>query len=365
MFFRTNLELLNGQSDHLNAIQKQIIEDAIAYDIDAIEQLTLPNPKNEDEVGGGVFEFYRAENSSPPDSLEALRQSYIIDALAAIQGYIHVGHVRSLERRGVWDSVKNLRNIINHPCPQNRYNGDGNAYWHGVLRGRTPITQAEIGSCRSGVSNGIVYYYKSGFGSQILTEPQGFLALTSINDTSSRPVTKEAVVDYVKKLVNEAIQKNRRILVEKKEFNNVFQLAAFTILNPLGLTKEHLSNQEWFDMSTHLEALIYLMKRRGLDADTALAEIKDLNQQQVMGISDGLKRADVIGLKQFQILTLRDLHKHGLTSDHLRNQNWFNSNECRIELVVLIKDRHISADDAMYELQRQRQQSLHILQFTN
>jgi hypothetical protein len=166
---KTELKLNFFNQEALNGVQKNIIEGTIKFILDDI--ITL----------------------KPIQARKTLQEiRYLTLNLDGIE-------------KDVWGSTRQLVDIIVHPYTQNRAQGDGNAYWHKALNGRPPISQEEISSCQTGVSNGIVYFYQSGFGSKILTEPQGLLGLTSRNDSSAPEVTKESTLRYILKLIDNSI----------------------------------------------------------------------------------------------------------------------------------------------------------------
>lgn len=160
----------------LNGTQKNIIEGTLKF----------------------IFDDIASSLTTPPQAIKALN--------AILSSTLTNEEIENFKEKNVWESIKQIRDILVHPCPQNRNQGNASAYWHGVLKGRDPASPEEISGCQTGVSNGIVYYYKEGFGSQILTEPQGVLGLTSRNDKTAPAVTKEAVVYYINQLIQNEIK---------------------------------------------------------------------------------------------------------------------------------------------------------------
>lgn len=140
------------------------------------------------------------------NAINELKPKLAIRALYAILGEeVTSRDFQIFISQGTLKSLQQITSILKHPYPQNRYHGDGGAYWKKVLNGRDPITQDEINSIQSGVSHGLVYYYKAGFGSEVLTEHQGLLGLTARNDDTSLPVTRDAVINYIQYLVKKEI----------------------------------------------------------------------------------------------------------------------------------------------------------------
>ncbi|MDP1608480.1 MAG: hypothetical protein Q8L98_04095 [Chlamydiales bacterium] len=90
-----------------------------------------------------------------------------------------------LKKHDLLDDIEFLRKIFQHPCPQNRAMGD-----------YTAIDKPE------GISEGQVYFWKNGFGTGVLSEPQGLLGLTARNDGTALPITKEATVQYIRTLID-------------------------------------------------------------------------------------------------------------------------------------------------------------------
>lgn len=137
-----------------------------------------------------------------------------------------------------------------------------------------------------------------------------------------------------------------------------FQIEALKKLSSDGLTAAHL--QQWhakeaFFGSRHTDALIYLIRSRSLSPEKAVAEICDLGPFQVEQITDGLKRDEVHGLNNWQIFSIAECKKYGLTPTHLRNWKgepfgpYHNA-----EIHRLMKNQHLSPDEALVKLSKTR-----------
>lgn len=102
--------------------------------------------------------------------------------------------------------VEQVQSILSHPRPQNRFQGNGLAYWQRALKWGFEYKgiQMQNQSIKSGVSNGVVYYHENDNGKRVLIEMQGLLGLTSKNDNTAPTVTKIAVVNYIHELINKA-----------------------------------------------------------------------------------------------------------------------------------------------------------------
>ncbi len=90
-----------------------------------------------------------------------------------------------LEEYDLLEGIDFIRKILMHPCPQNRAVGD-------------PTTGFE-----DGIKEGRVYFWRNGFGTGAISEPQGLLGLSGRNDTSALPITREATIYYINQLINE------------------------------------------------------------------------------------------------------------------------------------------------------------------
>jgi hypothetical protein len=137
---------------------------------------------------------------------------------------------------------------------------------------------------------------------------------------------------------------------------NVFQTEALKKFSSEGLTASHL--QQWhakedFFGSRHIDALAYLMRTRFFSPEKAVVELCDLGRFQVEALTGGLTRDDVIGLQNFQIISLEEFKKYELTADHLRlwkGGPFFHLQN--IALKRLFKENHLNPDDAMVELNK-------------
>jgi hypothetical protein len=128
--------------------------------------------------------------SFPLEDIAALESSEATKALnAIIQEHISLEEIAYFQAKDVWSSIKMIRDILSHPCPQNRT--ESYPYFG------TPSNP-----------NNIVYKNSSGNAAE---EPKGLLCLTAKNDVTAPAVTKEAVVDYIHSLIYDAIKKQEEI----------------------------------------------------------------------------------------------------------------------------------------------------------
>lgn len=137
------------------------------------------------------------------------------------------------------------------------------------------------------------------------------------------------------------------------------KLAAFLELRTNNLTIEHLINfQHGSHLSfsyNHKNALVYLIRKKHMSVDNALAYINDINQDEAMGIASGLSKEDVKGLYQPKISILIAFKQFGLTKlaiqkckyDFSYDNNIIETNALR----YLIQIRKMSADDALAEIE--------------
>lgn len=175
----------------LNAVQKSIVEATLNYIFDDIS------------------------SSMPASQVIRLLSSFNSSSTRPLTYFTTKKWLIELD---VWDSVKQLRNLFLHPAPQNRYVGDDNAFRHKYLKGRDPITPEEMTACQTGVHLKTVYYFKSGFGSEVLTEPQGMLGLSARNDNTAPPATRMAVKHVINSLIEREILKHKNQAASKIQF---------------------------------------------------------------------------------------------------------------------------------------------------
>jgi hypothetical protein len=102
----------------------------------------------------------------------------------------------ALKEKEVWLSIVILRNILSHPCPQNRRIGDANALSRIFLQNSYTLNAAAIREAEEGVYNKRVYYYNEA--GDVITEDIGVFGLTRLNNLQlSQPVTQEAVQAFI------------------------------------------------------------------------------------------------------------------------------------------------------------------------
>lgn len=135
---------------------------------------------------------------------------------------------------------------------------------------------------------------------------------------------------------------------------NYFQKQALRSFEKEGLTATHLRSwyaDRGFFGSDHIEGLTYLIRNCNLQPGKAIEELCSLECHQVMALSRGLLREEVVGLQNFQILALENYKKYGLTATILRNWNGdFFSLEHYEALGCLLEKHHIQPETAITEL---------------
>lgn len=104
-------------------------------------------------------------------------------------------------------SIEFIREILNHPYPQNRGSGSSAALAH-FYKGEIP-SDADLEQARNGIYKGFVYYYSEESGKKVFCEPVGKLALTVKGHA-----TKDGVRNYIRFL----IQKNIAFYKKKDYF---------------------------------------------------------------------------------------------------------------------------------------------------
>ena len=135
----------------LNILQENILTGTLRYIFADIDELKLSEQKIR------AFNAMLAQNVSSQD-------------------------VVSFKRLDVWDdTIKRIRDIFAHPCPQNRTTG-------------SPYVWQEYGM--------VVWKNEEGV---ICREPLGIMSLSSKNDTTADPVTAEDVKDHIEKRIKEKL----------------------------------------------------------------------------------------------------------------------------------------------------------------
>ena len=115
------------------------------------------------------------------------------------------------------DEIKPLIDLLLHPFPQNRSNGDENAFASEILKGRDPVTPEEKEASQTGVYKGNVYYFENGFGSKVLSEPQGLLGLTSrISETISKDKIQFVVRNLLSQKIDNLLDAENSLSLEEK-----------------------------------------------------------------------------------------------------------------------------------------------------
>ncbi len=319
----------------INGAQKNIIEGTLKFLLDDITSSNTPE---------GAIRIY-----------QSLLSTFVPSEL------IH------LKATSSWESIEQIIKFVTHPCPQNRASGDPSAFWHSVLKGHDPETVEEKKGLVHGVFKGKVYCYQSGFGSVIFTETEGILGLTARNDNSAPHITKEAVVFYIKQLIQEEIYRLEQGLQSlhqpKEKLNQIttakiyeYQGIFFSSTNKLmqflkqsNLTEIELIEQmitsrcsppkgfnQWsVRMKTiyHkalIETLEYLIDVEGLLIEEALIQ---MNQLSWMELS-----------------VLKELYASGIRSNHLldlRGHFPYDDDDVFVSLSDLLLNKNLTLDEAL------------------
>lgn len=118
------------------------------------------------------------------DPIEDLPFSKAIKALKAIsQDMLSETDIEQFIEQDIWESIKQIRDILEHPCPQNR---------------STNYPYFEAPSNPS-----FIVYNNNNYPA---FEKKGLLSLTSRNDVNTR-ITKDEVVIYINELISERIER--------------------------------------------------------------------------------------------------------------------------------------------------------------
>lgn len=132
---------------------------------------------------------------------------------------------------------------------------------------------------------------------------------------------------------------------------NKFQKLALDKLSPYGVTTETFKECPWFNSMHHYLAFGYLISRKKWSIDKALAEIFNLDHNQLNALTKGLEKIDIEALTVFQLQALCELHSEGLTANNLKGKNWFNSIHHFNALKHLILHDFFTIDNAINTLE--------------
>ncbi len=102
------------------------------------------------------------------------------------------------------------------------------------------------GSPYVGQEPGYVLYEPNGHGKGIAREPEGLLSLTARNDSSTSPVTREDVINYICEKVNGKLQELRNNL---SIVDNTIPPHRFSFFARNGLTRQNLINMHSEDVN--------------------------------------------------------------------------------------------------------------------
>jgi hypothetical protein len=204
------VEDLVGQESHdcLNPTQKNVVEAYLVYPLQEIYELT------------------------PKESIKAL--------MTVLAPDVTDQQIEAFKQLGIWDTVKTLRDILNHKNPQNRNKGDCQALCELEKEARDLMVYFEsdgnvvadlsrwTDEMRAGaVYKGRVYFYthRAPTRQEMLdkkyTKPEikiacseevGLLGLTVFG-----PATKEATVEYISQLIIKAINEQELLTATESE----------------------------------------------------------------------------------------------------------------------------------------------------
>lgn len=171
----------------------------------------LKETKQKPELNGVQINLLEGffENTFPDlkDANEA-----ILDSLkrAITEEKLQEGDKEILEAVDMFYEINSIREVLFHPCPQNRRTGDQTAVDSKFLFSGQEAPE-------DGVLRGDVFYWAKGDfrtpGSEKGHERQGLLGLTARNDDTANPVTRRAVVDFIGELAN------KKIMAKKSELD--------------------------------------------------------------------------------------------------------------------------------------------------
>lgn len=320
--YQNILSIAGHIPEALNQTQKAIITSYLQYPLD------------------DIVETYQGEHDRVISTLEWIMRKKISpqeeNAFKELQG-----------------GAKQINNILFHDCPQNRRVGDPTAAYF----------QTDGIICDTNGIAWVHYWAIDKHGKRITaSEHQGLLGLTAKNDETAPPVTKNAVVKYIHKLINQVIDEQRQKFLPFVGLGR-YQIMALKELSDTGLTRAHIENwrndkgdKGCFDRS-HKDALAYLIRQHQFSPEAAIAEISGLGAYEAKAISEGFKRNEVIGLQSEEIAALKELRDTGLTKKHF--ESWHDEKHCsygyffsnhKNALVYLIRQRQYSPEAAIAEI---------------
>jgi hypothetical protein len=146
------------------------------------------------------------------------------------------------------------------------------------------------------------------------------------------------------------------VIKSKPKKLTAVQTAALEALADYGLTADHLRNQDWFNDSYHTDALRYLMTQQGpknMPVDQAMRTLDSLDYSQAKLITKGFSRQEVCSLHHYETRAVLDLHMHGLTPAHVKNENVYCLNGVMAlkSLMTERDEKHtLPADKAVVEI---------------
>lgn len=250
------------------------------------------NPTQKNILDGiMVFIFDPVSELSPP--------TFAINVLKAMISPEEPSQDEQHDMRAVWPCIKQIRDVFNHPCPQNR--SESYPYFH------APDD-----------SNMVVYKNEEG---KPAFEQRGLLSLTSRAQEGYDKINKQDVVDYITSLINKEIAE-----YEKLVGLDPYQIQTLKLLKEKGLqTKDlhdwnrHLDSngRKIKFLNEHQETLVYLIQEQKLEPAQAILEIAGLDFRQANAIKAGLPRVDVMKLPGFYSTALVALHQFGFNVKNL------------------------------------------------
>jgi hypothetical protein len=187
----------------LNVTQKNIIEATIKFPLDDIVDTLDQN------------------NDLTLKALNAVLAKKIAE------GDIQIFNAKEIN---VWDSMKQIRDILFHPCPQNR----NTSYPYVAKETGFSMFKMDRVNIQSVTHRGDIVL-KNGrviFNIHIIRndltrddyiiakEENGLLGLTGREDNQTPPVTKESVIAYIQQMVCQEIDKQQKILIHAKTESN-------------------------------------------------------------------------------------------------------------------------------------------------
>ncbi|AZL15948.1 hypothetical protein [Rickettsiales endosymbiont of Stachyamoeba lipophora] len=146
----------------LNITQKQTIDAVIIDNLNAIREITFE---------GSIASFGQEGLKKDEDALRAF--------LLLKVSHLTQDDTQLLTQNNISNCIAGIKEILQHPFPQNRNNGISTVEYYKEIP--------------------YVFYIQ---GDQLMVEPKGLLSLTAWKNNPTQEITKEDVVTYIKEQIN-------------------------------------------------------------------------------------------------------------------------------------------------------------------